>query len=451
QDLSGVRVTRVALYDQFLEQWLERGKKRLVEKKDLNYQEKKVFENLSDDDFAQNGVTFLRALAAAMYKEQAGNPVVEYSPFRDQGTWKEDFFSRDDEKQQLLREACPLTRSGNQYRFIHKSLLEYCLARAVFEPRDSASASRAALTQAIPRRGSVDSIMSFENQAAVEEAVAANEQAVLDSPLARRSFVDEPSILHFLAERVQQEPLFKQQLLVMIECSKTDKEARKAAANAITILVKAGVQFNRADLKGIQIPGADLSYGAFDSAQLQGADLRKVNLRNVWLRQGNLNNAQMARVQFGERPYLLEDDEVRSCAYSPDEKFCAVGLGDGTISMYDTSSWAKAYTLRGHTDSVTSVVYSPSGQQIASGSKDGTVRVWDAQTGAPGPVLSGHTSGVTSVVYSPNGQQIASGSDDGTVRLWDAQTGAPGPILSGHTSGVASVVYSPSGQQIVSG
>ncbi|KAG0344029.1 hypothetical protein BGZ54_005987, partial [Gamsiella multidivaricata] len=171
-----------------------------------------------------------------MYREQAGNPVVEYSPFRDQGTWKESFFSRENEKQQLLREACPLTRSGNQYRFIHKSLLEYCLARAVFEPRDGENASRAALPQALPRRGSVHSVMSFEDQATVEEPVASTAQAVLDSPLARRSFAGEPSILQFLAERVQQEPLFKQQLLATIEYSKINKEARKAAANAITIL-----------------------------------------------------------------------------------------------------------------------------------------------------------------------------------------------------------------------
>ncbi|KAI7831702.1 WD40-repeat-containing domain protein, partial [Gamsiella multidivaricata] len=136
---------------------------------------------------------------------------------------------------------------------------------------------------------------------------------------------------------------------------------------------------------------------------------------------------------------------------SPDGRFCAVGLYDGTISVYDTSTWAKVHTLRGHTDPVLSVVYSPIGQQIASGSWDSTVRLWDAQTGASGPILSGHTDIVTSVVYSPNGQQIASGSRDKTVRVWGAQTGAPGPILSGHTEGVTSVVYSPSGQQIASG
>ncbi|KAF9345969.1 hypothetical protein BGX26_002555, partial [Mortierella sp. AD094] len=446
QNLSAVRVTRVALYDQFVEQWLERGKKRLVGKKDLSYQEKKVFESLSDDGFAQNGVAFLKALAVAMYERQAGNPVVEYSPFRDQMTWKEDFFSREDEKQQLLREACPLTRSGNQYRFIHKSLLEYCVARAIFEPLNRESAR-----QALPRRGSIHSVLSFESQAAVDEPGESIEQEVLNSPLARKCFVGEPSILQFLAERVQQEPLFKQQLIAMIEYSKVNKEARKATANAITILVRAGIRFNGADLRGIRIPGADLSYGEFDSAQLQGADFRTVNLRNVWLRQADLSGAQMAGVQFGEWPYLIEDSKVESCAYSPDGTTYAVGVHDGTIGVYDTSTWVKIYTLHGHIKAVWNVAYSPSGQQIASGSEDNTVRLWDVQTGAAGPILSGHTYPIVSLVYSPSGQQLASGSQDNTVRLWDAQTGTPGSVLSGHTQMVNSAVYSPSGQQIASG
>ncbi|KAG0041642.1 hypothetical protein BGZ83_001517, partial [Gryganskiella cystojenkinii] len=452
RSFSGVRVTRVALYDQFVEQWLEQGKKRLVEKKDLSYQEKKVFESLSDDGFAQNGVAFLKALAVAIYKEQAGNPVVEYSPFRDQTSWKNDFFSREEDKQQLLREACPLTRSGNQYRFIHKSLLEYCLARAVFEPRNTESVRCSTSTHDLPRRGSVHSVMSFENQDDRVEPAVPIEHALLDSPLAGRIFVGEPSILHFLVERVQQEPLFKQQLLAMIELSKFDKKARKAAANAITILVRAGVRFNGANLKDVQIPGADLSGGQFDSAQLQGADLRKVNLRSIWMRQANLSDARMSGVQFGEWPYLKEYSSVYSCTYSSVGRRCAVGLDNGTINVYDTTtSWVKIHTVHGHTDRVYSVAYSPSSQQIASGSSDKTVRLWNAQTGAPGPILSGHTGIVYSVTYSPSGQQIASGSRDWTVRLWDAQTGAPGHILSGHIGVTRSVTYSPSGHQIASG
>ncbi|KAG0286151.1 hypothetical protein BGZ98_005200, partial [Dissophora globulifera] len=451
QDFTSVRVTRVALYDQFVEQWLERGKRRLADK-DLNSQEKKDFERLADDGFTQNGISFLKDLACAIYKYQAGYPVVTYSHNTDQGTWKQGFFSRKDEKQ-LLLEVCPLARTGNQYRFIHKSILEYCLTRAVFEPQDEEKAKRLASMQALKRRGSVSSVESFENQDIREESVVPVpiEQAVLESPLGWRLFVGEPSIIQFLAERVQQEPLFKQQLLAVIELSKVNKEARKAAANAITILTRAGVGFNGMDLKGIQIPGADVSGSQFDSAQLQGADLRKVNLGNVWLRRANLSNARMSGVQFGEWPYLKEEITVWSCAYSPDGKTFAVGLDDNTIGVYNTKTWGKINTLQGHTDRVLSVTYSPSGHQIASGGADKTVRLWDAQTGAPGLILSGHTSLVMSVAYSPNGYHIASGSLDKTVRLWDAQTGAPGLILSDHIGGINIVTYSPSGHHVASG
>ncbi|KAG0248285.1 hypothetical protein BG011_000251, partial [Mortierella polycephala] len=446
QDLSRAKITRVALYDQFVEQWLERGKKR-VGGNDLSQQAKSAFDTLVDGGFTQNGIHFLKGLAAAIYKEQAGHPVVEYSRLRDEGTWKTAFFSREDEIY-LLREACPLIRNGSQYRFIHRSLLEYCFTLTVFDPEES----KILRTSFVPvRRKSVSSIFSFDDQTAPEEELVSAQEPVIDHPLTWRSFAGEPSILQFLAERVQQDSHFKEQLLGMIERSKTNKEERTAAANAITILVRAGMQFNGADLKGIQIPGADLSDGEFDSSQLQGADLRKVNLRNVWLRQADLSNAQLAGVQFGEWPFLTEDSKVKSCAYSPDGRTCVMGLIDGAISVYDTTTWRKTHTLRDHAKEVTNVVYSPSGHQIASCSSDKTVRLWNVQTGELGAILRGHTKEVTSVVYSPSGQQIATGSNDKTARLWDVQTGTTGVTLSGHTDWITSVVFSPCGQEIASG
>lgn len=70
----------------------------------------------------------------------------------------------------------------------------------------------------------------------------------LRSPLVWRSFVKEPSIMQFLEDRVQQELLFNQQLFEYTEHSKIDKKWRTAASNAITTLVRAGVQFNCANL-----------------------------------------------------------------------------------------------------------------------------------------------------------------------------------------------------------
>ncbi|KAF9974311.1 hypothetical protein BGZ75_000886, partial [Mortierella antarctica] len=490
QELSNANITRVGLYDRFVDHWLQRGKKRVGSQK-LGRRGRAAFDSLVDEGFTTNGIDFLRRLAAAIYREQAGHPIVEYSRFKDSDTWKAEFFCREDENRRLLREACPLVRSGNQYRFVHKSLLEYCFTRAVFDPQaNSLSPSGSRMT----RRGSVGSMFSFDGYEAPEECELLTQQAVLNSPLGWKSFVDEPSILQFLAERVQQEHSFKQQLLMMIEHSKNDNDGRMAAVNAITILVRAGVQFIGADLRGIRIPGADLSYGMFEGAQLQGADMRKANLHNISLRQADLSNVKMTSARFGEWPYLQEDRGLECLAYSPDGKSLATGFKNHQdVVIYETVTWTKTRTLLGgrgnvnalaysldgqriasggsdnklrlwnsqtgesvltidgHTRAIIAVVFSPSGRHIASSGWDMAVRLWDAQTGTLELTLTGHNVWVNSVAYSPNGLQIASASGDNTLRLWDSQTGAPGPIITGHTDAVCSVAYSPSGHHIVSG
>ncbi|KAK3810065.1 MAG: WD40-repeat-containing domain protein [Benniella sp.] len=444
QHLSTVRVTRIGLYDHFVEQWIERGMKRLGEK-DLTPQARAAFERLSDEGFTLNAVEYLKTLAVAIYREQGGQPIVEYSSLIDKKSWKAEFFSQEDN--QLLREACPLTRNGNQHRFIHRSLLEYGLARAVFDPQDRTN--RAGSEVALSRRRSMDSTMSFEFQNTFKnESDTSEQEPDIESPLVWRSFVNEHSLLQFLEERVQQEPLFKQRLFAYLEHSKKDKKWRTAAANAITILVRAGEQFIETDLKGIQIPGADLSYGVFDSVQLQDADLRKVNLQGTWLRQTDLSKAQMSGAQFGEIPFLIEETYARSCAYSPDGCLFAVGLENGDISVYSTSSWKKTQTWSKHSNTVESVVFSPDGSQLASASQDSTVCLWDVKTGNDDPLLVGHSSWVRCVAYSVHGDQVASASNDTTARVWDVVTGNCLSVLNGHSLWVFSVAYSPKGDQI---
>ncbi|KAG0203958.1 WD_REPEATS_REGION domain-containing protein, partial [Mortierella sp. GBA43] len=232
QNLSATRVTRVTLYDHFMEQWLERGKKRIGEK-NLSQHAREEFERLSAEGFTTNGIGYLKKLASAIYKEQDGHPVVEYSESVDEGTWKDAFFRF--RHKQLLHEASPVTRNGNQHRFIHRSLLEYSLARAVFDPQDKRNVSGSGPTTG--RRGSSSSILSIE-MGDPSEGQSTDTLRIpdVDSPLVWRSFVKDHSILQFLEERVQQEAVFKQQLFDFIELSKTDKKWHKAASNAITIL-----------------------------------------------------------------------------------------------------------------------------------------------------------------------------------------------------------------------
>jgi len=447
QDLSGTRITRMALYDQFIEHWLERGKKRLGEK-NLSPQARSAFESLIDEGFARNGIDYMKKLSVAIYKEQDGQPIVTYSRYKDENSWKAQFFSREEEKQ-LLREACPLIRNGNQHRFIHRSLLEYGVALAIFDPEDwKAKPIYEAISH---RRGSVSSVMSYDVQDTVEAGSAINEREPgLESPLAWRRFMYDPSVLQFLEERVHQEPLFKQHLFDYIEQSKKDKKWRIAAANAMTILVRAGVQFNSLDLQGIQIPRADLRYGTFDSAQLQGADLRHVDLRGAWLRRANLSMTQMASAQFGELPFLKHSSEVVWCVYSPDGKTIAIGLFSNKICMYSTSDWETLWTLEGHSSYLTRLLYSPDGNRIASSSTDRTVRIWDVFTGDCIHVLDGFDDVVYDIAYSPQGDQLASACRDMRVKLWDVESGECRHIWRGHTAFIRGVTFSPREDQIAS-
>ncbi|KAG0077622.1 hypothetical protein BGZ90_006840 [Linnemannia elongata] len=428
-DLSRVRVNRVQLYDSFVKHWLRASKRRLRNQNlKLSREEQRMVDELLDDGFEESWIKFQADLAAAIFQEQEGKPVVEYNHRRDKSSWKGTFFNSDLDTC-ILRDASLLVRSGNMYRFVHRSILEYFYSCTVCPPP------------------AIDT--EFAPQGSLESASAP--PSIVDHPLSKKSLVREPSIVQFLAQRAQMNPEFKQQLKDLLEQSKTDERASQAAANAITILVRAGVLFNGADLRGIRIPGADLSAGQFDSAQLQEADLTGAILIKCWIRQVNFTNARLGEVQFGELPHLEEDDWVHTCAYSPDGNTFAVGLRNGDIHIYNTTTWTRTRTLKGYERDVISLAFSPSGHQILSGSYGTVVRVWNIETGLSDFVLQvrAHTACARTVAFSPRGHQIASVSDNNSVTLWDAHTGAVVFILT--TASVSGVSYSPDGERIATG
>ncbi|KAG0371443.1 hypothetical protein BGX24_001665 [Mortierella sp. AD032] len=245
KDLSVIKITRVQLYDSFVKRWLEVNRMRL-EESPLSNDERAELDMLIEDNFLYHGVHYQRNLATSIFLKQEGNPVVKYTHIRDKNTWKAEFFCPTGQAK-LLRESSTVMRSSSFFRFLHRSLLEYFYSRTIYDPLDYDVDD-----DGLGERGSGPDLMAS---------------------LSRMIIVKELSILQFLAERVNQDPSFQQQLHDAIEQSKTDSSATTAATNAITILTIAGVTFHGANLCGIKIPGANLSYGQFDSAQLQGADL----------------------------------------------------------------------------------------------------------------------------------------------------------------------------------
>ncbi|KAF9293752.1 hypothetical protein BGZ88_004954 [Linnemannia elongata] len=430
QDLSAIKITRAHLYDTFANHWLDVNKRRLERNNALPKDDRNVLDDLVSEGFTSLGLDYATRLARAIFERQDGKPVVKYSHISDKNTWKVEFFGPQPEIR-LLRESSPLTRTGNQFRFVHRSMLEYFLSRAICNPVN------------------VDNEGDDEDDAESDECRGSS-LLDADGPLFRQNLLPEPSIIQFLCDRVEWSSDFEQQLRAVIGLSKTNAGGAIAATNAITILVRAGVTFNGAELRGVKIPGADLSGGQFDSAQFQGADLTGADLSRSWLRQVDLSGAQLNDIRFGELPSLEMECYVMSCAYSPDGTMLAAGLNKDGLVVYSTASWARILHIRGP-GGVWSVVFSPESQQIAFGGDGSTVRVWDLTSGEELLAMEGHTESIESVDYSPCGKLVASASYDRTVRLWSSQTGECLLVLEGHTESVESVMFSPDGRQLVSG
>ncbi len=428
-DLQGSSLTRLSLYAQFVKSWFARSRQRLAHIQ-LDAEETKEFKRVDGEGFDAQQMDFSQALAIQMYK--AGEVVSSYtktisslrgrSRARDEQDWRARLLGNDNTETKLKRLNAPLivqdkaNGGGKTYRFIHKSVRDYFVAQTLWE--------------------------EFDAQSELEPTSWFN----------TFNLVDDPAILDFLSERVHQASAFKAQLLNVIERTKTETKFARGAANAITVLVGAGVSFLGTDLSGIQIPGANLSYGVFDSVQWLGADLRQVNLTGAWLRNADLSGARMEGVQFGELPGLRLENEVHACCYSSDDRLLIVAHGN-TVTLYDTHTLEEKGHLIGDKMQVTSVVISADGRYVVSGGDDHMVRVWDWQTPEALPcILRGHQSSVNSVVMSADGRYVVSGSWDNTVRVWDWQTPEAAPsVLSGHENKVNSVAMSADGRYVVSG
>ncbi len=308
-------LTRIGLYDAFLKQWWERSEKRLCSVA-LNEAERDAWEELSRH-LHEDGPFTCEDMAVSLHKENClyasftrqrqGNEAVP-------AAWNR-YFSKDATSRLLLFNA-PLVRENDRYRFIHKSIQDYLVARSICGLNFGAS------------------------------------EPDVEATLNQFSIVNEPLILDFLVERLKQQPPFKSYLWRWLEASKNPQQnVAIGAANAATILAYAAESFSGRDLQGIRIPGANLSHSICDNTQFQGADLQGVIFEHAWLRQANFDRVQMQGVHFGQKTDIqfpiidtfvhpqefINYDKPLPC-YSPDKRYILNVDKTGQIVFYEESS-----------------------------------------------------------------------------------------------------------------
>lgn len=117
-----------------------------------------------------------------------------------------------------------------------------------------------------------------------------------------------------------------------------------------------------------------------------------------------------------------------SVCYSPDGR--TVASGGKSLTLFDTKSWTKGASLKGHSHEIQASTFSPDGMRLytASGNTvkpaDWTARAWDAATGATLWKWKAQYT-MSAVAASPDGKVIAVADALGAVTLLDAATGLP--------------------------
>ncbi|KAL9012801.1 MAG: hypothetical protein Q9173_002458 [Seirophora scorigena] len=97
--------------------------------------------------------------------------------------------------------------------------------------------------------------------------------------------------------------------------------------------------------------------------------------------------------------------------------------------LTDERRWGNCVQTVETDDEVKSIAFSPNGKYVAAGLGDGTVQLLDAATGASYSILEGHSKRVTKLTFFHDGI-LASVSDDGTLRLWEPVTGVNRSVLN---------------------
>ncbi|KAL1708026.1 WD40-repeat-containing domain protein [Schizophyllum commune] len=125
-----------------------------------------------------------------------------------------------------------------------------------------------------------------------------------------------------------------------------------------------------------------------------------------------------SRLQSGSAIWLCRLT-ITCVAISSNGKFIAVGLGCGTLRIWDAETLAQVgHDLVGDEERIRSVAFSPDSARVASSST--VVRIWDVETQRQhGDDFRLSSRSAHCMVFSPDGRCIVSGFSDGTVRTWD--------------------------------
>ncbi|MBN1347104.1 MAG: SIR2 family protein [Phycisphaerae bacterium] len=136
------------------------------------------------------------------------------------------------------------------------------------------------------------------------------------------------------------------------------------------------------------------------------------------------------RLEQGQEPIV-------AMAWSPDNRFLAIGDVEGTVYVWNRSNWgALTTTIRAHRGQVTSLSFSHDSAYLASKSDDGTVKLWETRDWSEVAQLLDPTTGGlwAPLSFHPKQLRLATlgGLSGNSIRIWRIdRTELPVPTVCG--------------------
>ncbi len=376
----------------------------------------------------QERLFFMQELAWEMYQTQRlsfpfsefPERVTRYFGLKDepeQGA----FFERD------MRTQSYLVRDdvGN-YRFAHKSFMEYFVARKM------------------------------------AEAISGSNYDVLRAIEVWRTQPLAPEVRGFLLPMIADPtPLWQ---IIKTTQGKVISDIGYAGGNATRLLsamgnrhVYAQFDFSKTVLAGADLAGKVLTKANFENAVLVGADMTATDLSGANLQRANLRGARLtfahlagADMRFADLRDvgLREFDQIRDIAFSPD---------GSTIAFVAANQVRHIDLVTG--DTMGSAIYDtyfrciafhPEGQHLLAGASDGLVGVWSVKPFTE--VLSAYpVDSVYSLSFAPNGEELFVGGDGECVVLNWPELSIRVVPKSAIKAKIRASVYTPDGERILIG
>jgi len=144
--------------------------------------------------------------------------------------------------------------------------------------------------------------------------------------------------------------------------------------------------------------------------------------------------------------------QVSALAFSSEGKLLAAAGHNGTIWLWNTSTWEQIGCWQGPVGTrYASLLFLPLSGELALGSVSGRIDLWNVKTRMLARQIDGHIDCVSVMALSPDGRTLATGSWDRSIKLWDTTTGRELRTLHREESWMYALTFSPDGNTLASG